>query len=355
MGIGGAQRHLLKLVPKLNLNCFVISLMDRDAIGKKLEKKGVKIYYLGLTEKKLNFPIIFLRFIKVILKEKPDVIDSYLPHSNITARIFGRAFGVKKIICSIRNDYSSEKSYNLLDRSTKHLVDLYIPNSKTLLPYLTQTNNISSKKITILPNGIDIKRIYDNIDLSVSIREELGLNRDNFLLVVVARLVKNKSISTIIKAMKHVKKEMYLLIVGDGKLYNYLTSLTKKLHLMDRIFFLGYRGDVFTIVNQSDLFILPSLKEGMSNALLEAMALKKLCLVSDIPQNKVLIKDRSNGFLFETRNHIDLAKKINYIYDNRNFNNLKEKAYETIMQKYNINKIAERYTKIIKIVRNMGN
>lgn len=346
LGIGGAEKHLLKFAPKIKFEKFIISLTNKNDFGKEIEKKGVKVYYLGLN--KFNFPLIILKFGKLLIDEKPDIIDSYLIHSNLFARIFGRIFGVNKIICSIQNDYSDLKILNFLDKITENFVNLYIPNSRVLLNYLHIKNKIPLNKIKIIPSLIDLEEIYNNLDSTYDIKQELGLDKNNFLCVCVARLHKQKSVSTLIKAIKFVKKNIFTVILGDGEKRNYLMKLTEKLGLKNRIFFLGSRKDVINIVNSSDLFILPSLKEGMSNALLEAMSLKKICIVSDIPQNRVLIKDNVNGMLFKTKNYKDLARKIEIVYRNPNLNFIKERAYKEIINKYEINNSLKKYMKIVE-------
>ena len=350
LGIGGAEKFLVQLVPKLKFDKFVISLTNKNILGKEIEKKGVKVYYLGLN--KINFfLIIFLmifRIGKILKKEKPDIVDTYLIHSNIFGRLLGRLFGVKKNISSIRNDYSDLRLLNFLERLSQNLVDLYISNSKALLNYIHYKNHVPLRKIKIIPNAIDIKKINSRLDKNYDVKLELGLKKNNYLIVCVARLHKQKNVATLIKAMDLIDNNIFLVIVGDGPERKNLIQLTVKLQLKDKIFFLGFRRDVLNIVNSSNVFILPSLKEGMSNALLEAMALKKVCIVSDIPQNKELIKDRINGIVFNQQNEKDLAKKIMEVYENENLMELGQKAFKLIENKFDLKKVLGKYEKIIK-------
>lgn len=346
LGIGGAEKHLFKLVPRVKFNSFIISLTNNNYIGKEIEKNGIKVYYLGLN--KFNLFSVILRFGRILIREKPDILDTYLIHSNLFGRIFGRLFRVRKIISSIQNDYSDLKLLNFIDKITKNFVDLYIPNSKTLLSYIHMKNNVPPRKIKIITSGVVLKEIYNNLDKNYDIRKELGLKKNNFIAVCVARLQKQKNISTLIRAMKFVNKNISLVIVGDGSERKNLINLSKNLNLMNKIFFLGVRKDVLNIVNSSNVFILPSLKEGMSNALLEAMVLKKCCIVSDIPQNKELIKNNFNGIVFGKKNEKELAKKIERVYENQNLKSFGEEAYKVIKEKYLIKNLIKKYEKLIE-------
>ena len=90
LGMGGAERYLLNLLPKVKYNKFIISLTNLNDYGKELEKSGIKIYYLGLNEiTGINLPLVIMRFRRVIKHEKPDVLDTYLIHANLFGRVFG--------------------------------------------------------------------------------------------------------------------------------------------------------------------------------------------------------------------------------------------------------------------------
>lgn len=346
LGIGGAEKCLLDRVPKFKFNKFIISLTNYNKIGKEIERKGVKVYYLGLN--KYNLPLVISRFGKIIKNEKPDILDTYLIHANLFGRIFGRIFGIKRIISSVRNDYSGFRLISFLDRFTQNFVKLYIINSIGLLHYVFEKINIPLTKIKIIPNGINLEELNDKVNKNYNVRKELGLKENTFIGVCVARLYKQKNISTLIRAIKLVDRNIFLIIVGEGPERKNFEKLSGKLNLKNQVFFLGLRKDVLNIVNSSNVFILPSLREGMSNALLEAMALKKCCIVSDIPQNRELIKNRFNGITFNKKNERDLAKKIEIAYKNQNLEPLKQEAYKLIKKKYQNKNLIKKYEKVIE-------
>ena len=346
LGIGGAERHLFNIVPRLNFENFIISLTDNDEFGKKIEEKGVKVYYLGLN--KYNLPFVILKFRKIIKEEKPDVLDTYLIHSNLFGRIFGNLFGVKKNISSVRSDYSRFKLLKMIDKITKNLVDLFILNSKALLFYVHNTNQVKMENIKVIPNGIDLKNLYSKIDNNYDIRLDLKLEMDHFIIISTVRLIKDKNINVLIKAMKFVDENICLVIVGDGPERDNLLNLVNRLNLNERIYFLGVRHDIPNLLNSADIFILPSVREGMSNALLEAMALKKICIVSNIPQNKELINDGYNGLTFNPQSEKELALKIQEVYEEKSkFKTFGFESFNIIEKKFNMKRIAKSYEETI--------
>ena len=346
LGIGGAERHLYNLVPRINQDVFIISLTNNNNFGKKIEEKGIKVYYLGLN--KINLPLVILKFRKILKEKKPEVLDTYLIHSNLFGRIFGRIFGVKINISSIRSDYSKFQILKRIDKITRKRASLYILNSRALISYVHDKNQVPMDKIKILPNGIDLNEIQGKLDKNYDVRRELQLNDDNFIVTFAGRLIKDKNLATLIKAMKYVDDSIHLIIAGDGPERNDLLQLIKNLNITDKVHFLGPRQDVFNILNSSNVFILPSIREGMSNALLEAMALKRICIVSNIPQNKELIKDGVNGMIFNPLNEKELASKIMKVYSNKAPKDLGQECFNLVQKEFNIEIIKKKYENIIK-------
>jgi len=345
LGTGGAERHLLKILPKLDFELFVISLTNLNEVGKELEKRGIKVYYLGMS--KFNPISAIIKFKKIIKEEKPDILDTYLIHANLFGRFFGRWYGVKKIVNSVRNDYSDLRVLNYLDKISKGRVDLFVPNSSVLVDYLHNKNGVPLSKIKALENGIDLKEIRSELDKKYSIKKELGLDKKDVVLVCVARLEKQKGIYTLINAIAKLDKKHKLVLVGEGSERKVLERLVKGLNLKNRVFFLGTRTDVLNIVNTSDVFVLPSIKEGMSNALLEAMALAKPCVVSNISANQELITDGVNGLTFRVGDSQELAENI---MRSLLMKGMGKRALKEIKEKYSIAKTAKKYKDIVQNV-----
>lgn len=283
MGVGGAERMLLNILPRLSNHNAVVSLTGDNTVGNELEKAGITVHYLGLRRDLLNLVSALSRFRSIIRREKPDCVNSYLIHANLFSRVFARLFGVRKVICSVRNKHIHRPGLVLLDRLTSWLVDRYTPNSPVVSDFMI-AKGFRESKITVIPNGIDASRFTSGEDL----RETLGL-KDRFCFLTVATLRKKKGHSCLIEAIARfirIRHNTVFLFAGDGPERESLTALAKSLGCEDHVRFLGERDDVADLLKLCDAFVLPSRHEGMSNALLEAMASGTPVVCSDIEENR---------------------------------------------------------------------
>ncbi len=341
LGMGGAERMLSKIVPLLNNENIVVSLTTNGVFGKKLEEKKIRVYTLDLTVKTL--PLAILKFRRIILKEKPDIINSYLIHSNLFARIFGRLFGVKRIICSVRNKHIDKPFLMFLDRITKKLVDVYTPNSETVAKYIIEKQGIPKDKVIVIPNGIRMERFKVKVDRKQK-RKELKI-KTKHLISCIAKFEQQKGHEYLLKAVAQIKRNDFtLVLVGDGHLFNDMKSLSKSLGIKDKVRFLGKRMDVVEILKASDFTVLPSLYEGMSNVILEAMACKCPILTTNIPENIELVN--GDTITVPPKTVKPLANAINKMLDDITFRKKSsEKLYKRV-QEYSLEKTLEKLKKV---------
>ena len=329
LGTGGAENHLLKVLPNLNNRKFIISLTKNNTVGKLIQKKGIKVYYLNMN--RFNFPAEIIKLFKILKKEKPDILDSYLIHANLLTRVISKFMKIPNIN-SVRNDYSYSKFYTVADRITSSMVDIYAPNSKALLNYLKKIK-INKSKINILNNIIDESE-FKNLK---NLRKKYDINKSSKVFISVARFVKQKNHKMIIESFQDYnrnEKNSFLFLLGDGK----LLKEYKKKYKSKNIIFTGRVDNVKDFLYSSDTFILASSREGMSNALLEAMYLGLNCIVSNIPQNTELI-DKNCGYIFKNKsNLIKLLSKENKFGKN---------AKKKIQSLYNLKDFKSKYEEVI--------
>jgi glycosyltransferase involved in cell wall biosynthesis len=335
---------LLKTLSYLkNTRQAVAVLRGEGEIGKKLEEQGIKVYYLKMKNY-LDIGVL-RRYKKVIEDYSPDIQVNYLIHADIFGRLFAKRYGVKKLVSYIRNRHSNF-SYSFLDRITLKRIDYLLTNSKANLEYYRKKYGFSKDKSGFIPNGVEIKEDVStkNEDKLNKLREELNINTDNFIITSVARLHKQKSLDTLIIALNILKQRnvnFKAIICGSGKEEGSLKSLVSKLGLNKQVIFLKNRDDIFDILRLSSVFVLPSIKEGMSNALLEAMSVGLPAVVSDIEENMELIKDKENGYVFNLKDYNDLADRLITIKG--------QKEVREVMGKKNIEKVKKFYD--IRVIR----
>lgn len=356
LGVGGAENMLLKVLPNLKNENIVYSILDNKdlnkKIGYKLEKKGITVKYLGLRF--FNLPKVIFDFRKAIKKEKPDILNTYLIHSNLFGRLFGKLFGVKKVICSVRNKHIDKPLLNFLDRLSSFMVDCYTPNSPAVADFLIKNQKISSKKIKVIANGIEIEKFNINVDKKNK-KKELKIT-NKFIVGCVAKLRKQKGHKFLFKAAQKVIKiypDIVFLIIGDGIERDNLMNMSKRLKIDKNVLFLYERQDVPQLLQTMDLFVLPTLYEGMSNAILEAMASKCTILTTNIEENKVLITNNKEGILVPPKNSKLLANNLIRLIKNTKLRKeLGEKAYKRVVEQYSIKKTIKLYGELYKNEKN---
>lgn len=215
---------------------------------------------------------------------------------------------------------------------------------------------MDSNKIILIRNGVnivDFNRIYETCET----------------LVTMGRFIKSKNLDVLItafsKMVNDTDRELKLILIGDGPEKDNIKSLIKKLRRGKSIILTGMVDNPEKFLKESDLFVFPSLIEGLSNSLIEAMSLKLPCIVSNIPGNIEVLRGNDSdyvikegefkvskcGIFFNPSDIEGLVNAVKYVMNNPGVRKkLGESAYRKILTEYNIEKIADRYLKLYREV-----
>jgi len=173
---------------------------------------------------------------------------------------------------------------------------------------------VSPDKVTAINNAIDPGEFaHISTEDSIKKRQSLGIDEETKVVVTTARLSWQKAPLNFVKAAKYVverKKDVKFFIAGDGPLLERTKTVIKENRLGDYVILLGWRQDAGELVSISDVFILTSLWEGMPYAIMEAMALKKPIVATNVTGTKDLIKDGYNGYLVPPEEPEALGEKV---------------------------------------------
>ncbi|MGH8056754.1 MAG: glycosyltransferase family 4 protein [Candidatus Entotheonellia bacterium] len=174
-----------------------------------------------------------------------------------------------------------------------------------------RSSDIQAPEICLIPNGIELARITSPEDPTALKRALLG-HAATQVVLFVGRLVIEKGLDRLLNVWASLpnRESATLLIVGDGPLRGTLEARARALALLPSVRFLGHQSDVAQLYSIADLFVLPSTTEGMSNALLEAMAAGLPAVASDVGGNKEVIQDRMSGFLVDWDNTTACAQLL---------------------------------------------
>lgn len=313
---GGCENMLLRSLPLLQeFDHTIVTIKALGELTPKFVSSGIPVQTVHCNG---FFDVSgMLRLRNLIHGEAPDIIITYLFHADMLGRFCLRKKKSTPIIPFLRTTYNHPKYFlaRILEWFTKPLVHNYLANSDAVKDFYIKHIGVHPKKITVIPNGIDTS-YFNSIMPDPKLRESLGIKPDDFVTICVANLHINKGHRYLLEAFENIYSEhpnTHLLIVGDGVERSNLKHQIQEYTSKNNIIFLGRRTNVPELLKISNLFVLPTLFEGQSNAIMEAMASSLPVITTDIPENRMLIKTNSNGILVPTRDVNAIVQAINTV------------------------------------------
>ncbi len=310
LDVGGTEKQLLLLLPELQkkFDNEVICLTGHGPIGPQIEETGITVHYVGATA--WWDPRLSLRLWRLLYRRRPSAIITYLILADMTGRLLGRLAGVQTIICSQRSRLFGPAWWHQLDRFTRFLVTHYTCQTQTTKELLQQTLKLRPEQVTVIPNAV-----AETLTQQTEHKRSHNQNSTQSIITItcVANLKPEKRIDLLLEVFEQLATRhphIQLQLVGEGperkKLEHQISHYTTKKH----IYFLGLRSDIPKLLATSDIFVLPTSIEGMSNALLEAMAAGLPCLTTNLPVNAEIISEGQNGLLFDLSNPLSLLNQL---------------------------------------------
>lgn len=315
--IGGGESHLLVLMENIDLSKYepvVLSFTDGPMIG-KLNELNVKNYIIKTTK---PFDITIRKSVKkLLIREGIELVHAHGTRAN--SNILWAARSLKIPVIYTVHGWSFHPDQHLLIRRLRIWGEKYL-TSKTQLNISVSVSNqqsgqkyIREFKSVVVNNGIDRKR-FDPRGSYKDIRRELGIPADTILVLFLARFTSHKQPLALIEAFSAAvarNSRLHLLMVGDGDQKMAAVKRIEALGLQDKITLQTFRQDVPDLLAASDIYVLPSLWEGLPIGLLEAMAMGKAVIGTRVDGTSEVIEDNCNGLLVETGHLIkELEEKI---------------------------------------------
>lgn len=239
-------------------------------------------------------------------------------------------------------------------RSGLRRVDRLVAPSREILEELIG-HGFSATRIVEIPNGVDTEWFRPAADRE-AIRRALGLH--GRVVSFAGRLAPEKGLPVLLEAWERVTSTLSdarLLLFGTGPQEQMLREQAQRLRCSDRVVFCGERPGLLPYFQASDLFVLPSLSEGMSNALLEAMACGRACIASRVGASGELITDGVNGLLVEPGDADGLAVALlRALADPEAAARLGSEARRTVEAGYSMTMVADRYVQLYQELIHRG-
>jgi glycosyltransferase involved in cell wall biosynthesis len=352
-GLYGAERVILALLEELRgsrypgvLGCIQERNNNVPAVAVAARLLGIPVVYFKMR-RGLN-PYGIRCILKYINEQDIRIVHSHGYKPNIfLGLLYVESF--KRI--STIHGWSKEsaglrgKTYELLDAISLKAFDAIVAVSHAVANDLRK-RGIKDNAIKVIYNGLKISKEKPAYDIS-NIRQRFGLEDNSFVVGTVGRLESVKGHSYLIKAISSVAEEIKhcnLLIAGEGSLRDSLMSTIQKYNLTDRVRLVGYVSDLDQFLSMIDLFVLPSLSEGLPISLLEAMAAEKPIIASAVGGMLEIIESGKEGLLVPPADALSLAESIKKLYYNRTLmSDMAMRGKSIVENKYTVSIMAKHY------------
>ncbi|NSL52734.1 glycosyltransferase family 4 protein [Calidifontibacillus erzurumensis] len=295
----------------------------------------------------------YKRLKNLIISEKYDLISTHTPVASACVRLACRNMKNVKVVYTAHGFHFYKGAplknwllYYPVEKWLSKFTDILITINKE--DYERAKSSFKAKRIEYVPGvGLDTKKIQEVVIDKQAKRKELGVPEDAFLLLSVGELNINKNHETVIKAIAKLKNpDIFYVICGQGPLESYLKKLIFDMNLDNQVKLLGFRKDIIEICKASDIFVFPSFREGLSVALMEAMACGLPVVCSDIRGNRDLIKDGHGGFLINPGNVEGYGDSIQKFYNKCSLIDLFGKFNRKYVQHLELQNVIEEMEKV---------
>ena len=324
---GGGKRAFMQLMKGLSKDIFNVSSCCSLSAEqeKELHAEGVRIISTHLATYSPIVSIFLLS--KIMRNEDIHIVHSQGGRADLYSRVAAMIAKVPIVISSIavlvdRYDVSLPRKmlYVFCDRITERFVNKFIVVSESLRECLIGDHKIAPGRITKIYNGIELDRYKPVLDPDEKIRKEFLGEGGGFVVGSVGRLVHEKGYEFLVKAIQMVLDvfpKTKLVIVGDGPLKVKLETLARDLRILQNRIFVGFRDDIPEVLSSLDVFVLPSIMEGHPIAILEAMAMARPIVATDIDGIREQITNGRTGILVRPRDPQALATGITELLKDR--------------------------------------
>lgn len=367
---GGLERHVYyilsyKFSSALNHKVVVLTGYNDNQLTKKYESLGFEIIYFDFDNRLFSFRSIYknvllsLKLAKLIKKQKINVIHSHDFFPALIARISALAsfflffHRVKRIYITLHIVFLwFSPVHNFINRLLGLVTSRIVCLSRAILNYSRKHDKIPLNKYIIIHTGVDTTRFVPDDSLKTKYLNEFNLSNDDFVLGNIGVLSVRKGQIYLLEAFNRLYKEypnLKLLIFGSEReheldIRDNIYDFINHNNLTNTVKIIKPREDINYIYNLFDIFIMPSITEGLSACAIEALLMERICLFSDIEPFRELVTDGKNGFLFKNKDSNDLKNKLEYIINHyKSLDCVKKAARESVEGRFDVRNMVQKY------------
>lgn len=295
---GGVQQAVLNLFKGLDPARFepiACAIENSGAIGREIEQAGFEVITLGYKRQALK-TILALR--RLMIERQIDIVHASSYHPSFYARIAGILAGVPVLISHEHVVFDHQRRQRAwFNRLLAHRTAAYIAVGQQVGEQIIDWYGYPQDKVKVIHNGVNLELFAPLAD-PLALRASLGLPAEGLIVVMVARLDPEKGHRTLFEAISLLPDQgVNYLIIGTGRGAAKVHAEAEEFGVSDRVSFLGMRRDIPALLQVADIFAFPTLQEGFSNALIEAMASGCAIAASDYPSNLEAVEDGKSALI----------------------------------------------------------
>jgi glycosyltransferase involved in cell wall biosynthesis len=282
---------------------IVVTLTAAGDLHEDMETRGVRSLGLGCRSR-LDYAHAILKLAFLLRKERVDVVQTHLFDASFVGLLAARIARIPLIVLTRHHStaviLTAKRVPMLIDLlCSRYLCHRIIVPSEETKEVLIESERVAASKVVVIPYGFDFEKIQPGEGARERVRRELNLN-DALVFAVVGRLDPLKGHAYLFRALAMLTPmypDIRLLVIGDGPERERLVHLCHALGLTRQVIFTGYRRDIFDVMSAADALIHPSLSESFGQVIVEAAALGKPVVATEVGCAREVVEEGVTGFL----------------------------------------------------------
>ena len=320
LAVGGAEEMVLNLVRYLpqEFERAVVCIDTPGPIGDEVRKTGVPFHSLGL-QPGLRRPIDLLRLQQFIHECAPTIVHTFLLTASLYGRFAAMLARVPIVIGTEVNIYERKQSLHRIAESwLMRQTDAVIASAGSVRDFYVDQIGADPDKVVVIYNAVDWSQLQTTMPRD-TFRAELGVPAGAPAAGIIARLTEQKAHRVLFEAMasRAELSALHLLVIGDGELRDELRARVDRLDLSGRVHFAGARRDLGNVLNAIDMFVMPSLWEGLPLSLVLAMGAGLPVIASKVAGIPEVVQDNVSGLLVDPGDANGLAAAMVRVLEER--------------------------------------
>ena len=363
--LGGAERMLLNTVRMLPAKRFSASIVTFKVAAHReiLNDFPCPVHVLPLQKTyDWNAFRVATRLRGLLKKKQIAIVHTFFETSDLWAGLLAKLSGCP-ILVSSRRDMGILRSakHNLAYRVLRAQFDAILTVSEAVRIFTMDRDGVPAHKVRTLHNGLDLRSATPS-NGSREIRKLLGISPTAPVVVTVGHIRRVKGVDVLLRAAAtvcNVVPTALFLVIGEFSEPDYcreLQELTEKLGISSNVRFLGEVANIYPLLQESDIFCLPSRSEGFSNALIEAMACRLPCVATRVGGNAEALEDGRTGYLVGNEDANAMAHRILHLLNDRETGrHVGEAARLAVEERFSIQAMMHRLTAVYEELLALNN